>query len=125
MKLEYLFEGSDDCPLIRIYGGVPKDYSHLIGIIDDLLNERKKSIYLNDKKTYKPINDMKLEFVLSSTNIGITEVANSDFKCSLTKEGWSKVRQLILPFLNEHRSMHQWLDETSNISLLLTDTGKW
>lgn len=125
MKLEYLLEGSDDCPLIRLYEGTRQDYKLLVSVIDDLLNGRKESVSVDELVGYNPIGNIKLEFVLSDTNIGIAQSTEDKFKCTLTRERWLKVKHLIVPFLNENEGKYQWLEESSNISLLISDTGKW
>lgn len=125
MKLEYLPEGSDDCPLIRIYEGTIREYKDLVVGIEKLANNTQLSFFVNELSGYIPIDGIKLEFIVSDTNKGVKRVSRKNFTCSLTREGWLKVKELVEPFLNERKNRFQWLDETSNISLLLSDVGAW
>jgi len=124
MKVEYLIEGSDDCPLIRIYSGTIDDCKRLLTAIEVMIKENK-GFFVGNLKGYKCINNMKLEFALANVDNGIIQEDTNYFKWSLSINGWFKVKSLLIPFLKEYKNKYQWLEETSDISLLISDTGEW
>jgi hypothetical protein len=124
MQIDYLKEGNEDCPLLRLSNGNHEDYVKLVKNISDLIENRRKSILVNDVEGIAT-QGLTLEFVLGKENLGIIEFDPKHFKCILNNEKWHKVRALLQGFIENSKNQYQWLDETSNISLLVTDDGKW
>lgn len=132
MQIEYLHSGSIDCPLIRIYGNEPASIKRLIDICDRLYKGDKNTYAIHEIEGFKPIDDIKLVFALGNKDIGVRRHKKDKnlFECILASETWAQVADLARP-LSEHASSDetyfQWLDETSNISLLLTTSrlGEW
>ncbi len=132
MKIEYLHSGCSDCPLIRIYGNEPNLINRLIDICDRLYKGDTKTYAIHELAGFEPIDEIKLFFALGKKDIGIKrhKKYKNTFECVLANETWAQVADLARP-LSEHASSNetyfQWLDDTSNISLLLTTNklGEW
>jgi hypothetical protein len=62
---------------------------------------------------------------------GVAGVNGSNFECILTDEKWRELADLVFPFADDEAmsaepgSKHQWLDETGDVSLLLSPSGTW
>lgn len=125
MKLEYINDWGNNSPLIRMYNGDQSDYKLLINAIDQLLSKKNRKISIDSLHSFKSINNIRLEFVMTEFNSGLIQIAPHYFQCMLNKAGWTKIKHLILPFLSNGENRFQWLDETSDISLLLSDSGEW
>ena len=127
MKLEYLPDGSLDCPLIRLYDFGANEATKLRQYVNKLANGSSNKYALHHLDFIQSIDDCQLDFVVGEKDKGIltTTMANQ-FICVLSQESWEWVGELIEPFCQIARSnTYQWLDETSNISLLFSPSGYW
>ena len=124
MKLEYLHEGSSDCPLIRIYKFQTKEIEKLHGMISDLAKGKKHSVVLDDLSFINPIEGCSLIFLVSKKDEGIALSKDLKFRCLLTSDSWMRVAELLTTFKGDLNG-YQWLDETGVVSLLLSSNGKW
>lgn len=124
MKLEYLSEGSADCPLIRIYDFNTSEARELHDVLIDLAKGKMIQVVLQDLPFIVSVQGCSLTLSANETNIGISLSSDLDFECQLTNESWMVVADLAAPFLNDTNG-YQWLDETGKISLLLSPSGRW
>ena len=122
MKLEYLPDGSLDCPIIRLYDFGTSEATKLWSKVAELGNGLNSNIVLLDLDFILSIDGCQLDFLVAERDRGIitTDITNQ-FICVLNKESWKNVKDLIEPFCKDARpNTYQWLDETSNISLLFS-----
>jgi hypothetical protein len=129
MKIEYLETGSSDCPLIRIFGDDSVGANNLYEALMQLARNEVKEVRIHDLPGISPVEGCNLLARIGDVNTGIniTSMANV-FECILTNESWLQVAELIQPFCSSlDGNRHQWLDETSDISLLVTNSvnGEW
>ncbi len=127
MKLDYLPDGSLDCPLIRLYDFGTSEAVKLYVYFYNLANGSSIKLALHQLDFIESIDDCRLDFVVAGRDRGIikTDIANQ-FICVLDQESWKSVEDLIEPFCRDARSgYYQWLDETSDISLLFSPSGYW
>jgi hypothetical protein len=128
MKLQYLHDGSPDCPIIRLFDFSLEEICKIYRFFDNLANESDEQIELSDQPWIERVNNCSLSLHLSEEGKGIIQMNNTlSFACVLTQKGWINVKELTQPFC-EHEprdNTFQWLDETSNISLLLSYSGRW
>lgn len=126
MKLEYLADGSDDCPLIRLYDFDRVEAVWLREIFDSLAHGSRQRISLHDEPRIEAIGGCQLELRLGRRGIGIPKSKRMRFECTLSPEGWADVASLMDPFCEtEHVNVYQWLNEQGEVSLLLSPNGKW
>jgi len=131
VKIEYLHDGSSDCPLIRIYGNEPTLVKNLVDIFDRLSEGDRETVALHNLNGFEVIDNLKLFVSLGNKNLGIKPLKErNSFHCILVNETWAQVADLARPFckrIEDDRICFQWLDETSEISLLITtsDLGQW
>ena len=52
MKIEYLSEGAQECPLIRIYGSNYQEFMRLSTAISNLISSRKE-VFLGDRTGFE------------------------------------------------------------------------
>ena len=128
MNIEYIDNGSKDCPLIRLYGDDPDSIQLFIKNIVLLLSGKIKSKKINDLKGFNGINQCQVDMQLAPTSKGIIHIKGNNFKCLLSKDDWETVIGLLEPFSKKSKNgKYQWLNETSNISLLVStyENGQW
>lgn len=127
MKMEYLPSGSPDCPLIRLYdftqsevGSVARDFTRLAA-------GEVMSVALHDQAHIQCVGGCRLTLKHSASDRGIQKIdAPIAFECELTTDGWQDVSDRARPLTSDSAGeVFQWLDETSDISLLRSRTGRW
>ena len=126
MNIEYLDGNTGDYPLIRIYGNEPDSIKSLMASIADLINGNIKHKIINEINGFNSINNCQLNIEVTVKKIGVTHIDGNNFKCSLPIEDWQTAYELLEPLSNKEYS-YQWLDETNNISLLVSryEDGQW
>jgi hypothetical protein len=126
MKLEFLSEGSDDCPLIRLYGFDLAGALRLREAFRTLSDGSWQSIPLHEEWWIEPIGECHLDLGLGARDLGIVQRLPLRFECVLTAEAWMEMVNLTDPFC-AHRDgeVSQWLNYGGEVSLLLSPNGQW
>jgi len=125
MNLEYLAEGSRDCPLIRLYGFNPAEARSLRNLVRSLATGESHSVAIHDELWAESVGGCRLTFRRGNRNQGVREVHPMNFECVLTSDGWSNVEDLLDPFCNSHIAGFQWLTSGGSVSLLFSQNGQW
>lgn len=127
MKLEYIADGSPYCPLIRLYEFADIETAGLRTKVAELAQGSSISIALHDLNFVTPIDDCELVLIVADDDQGIlASDSDSLFMCMLSQKTWEQIAGLIESFSKSGGlSGYQWLDETSDISLLLSPDGSW
>lgn len=127
MKLEYIADGSPYCPLKRLYEFTDIETAGLKTKVAELAQGSSISIALHDLNFVTPIGDCELILIVADDDQGIlASDSDSLFMCMLSQETWEQIAGLIESFCKSGAlSGYQWLDETSDISLLLSPDGSW
>jgi len=128
MKLEYIADGSPYCSLIRLYEFTDIEASGLRTKVAELAQGSSISIALHDLNFVTPIGDCELILIVADDDQGIlASDSDSLFMCMLSQETWEQIAGLIESFSKSGglSGGYQWLDETSDISLLLSPDGTW
>ena len=127
MRLEYLPHGGADCPLVRLYDFDTSEAAQLREVAYRLSNWSVDTIPIHDLPFVEPVDSCRLTARVTKRNHGVSVLlAPSTLVCALSQCSWDNVAGLIEPFCipgAEHG--HQWLDESSDISLLLSPSGGW
>ena len=124
MKLEYLESGSQDCPLIRLYEFEPSEASLLRDAFGRLADGAVDDIDLAAEPYVMSIAKCRLRLCRGKRNTGIKR-SKDGFECVLSSEGWLEARDKTTPFCKAGHVGYQWLNEDSDVSLLLSPTGTW
>ena len=127
MKMEFLPDGSLDCPLIGLYDFDTKQACHLHSLILQLANGTVNEVSLHEAFWMEAIDGCSLILLVADTDQGIIWVAESgNFFCNLRFCSWASVAELVSNFcVSSVPGTFQWLDETSPISWLLSPSGFW
>lgn len=128
MKIEFLKEGSPDCPLIRIFGNQPFSAAKLVSAFRQLATGPIQEIAIHEIPGFLSIEGCLLFTRRHSENVGVRQLTDTAFECLLSPETWERLAELVDPFTQQHEGVrYQWLDETSEISLLISSSefGEW
>lgn len=125
MKLEFLSEGSPDCPLIRLYSFTRSEVLHLKYIADQLSTGKLQEIALHNEPGIESVDDCRVSLRLDKCDTGITQAAPRRFVCTLSDEGWLDVSTFLKPFCETDTTGFQWLVDEGPISLLISVKGTW
>ncbi|QXE91222.1 hypothetical protein KP001_01385 [Geomonas subterranea] len=129
MKIDFIESGSPDCPLLRIYGNEPGSAALLISVFDQLASGHTNEVAIHSLPDIESVNGCKLFARLHHEDIGIRKCSEKNtLECLLSSESWTRISGLLEPFTEPKADVrYQWLDETSDISLLISSSeyGEW
>ncbi len=127
MKLEFLADGSDDSPLIRLYGFDLAEAMRLREAFRSIADGSRQSIPLHEEWWVETVEECHLDLRLGARDLGIVQRLPMRFECVLTAEAWMEMVDLTDPFCahQDDGEVFQWLNSDGEVSLLLSPTGKW
>jgi len=110
MKVEYLENGSQDYPLIRIYGTRQTEFLSLLQAVRDVAAVIGKRSAIHEISGFDAVSNCMLTIVSSSVDEGIRQISATNFSWTLTQEKWRLVSGLIEPFASQIcDGSYQWL----------------
>jgi hypothetical protein len=124
MEINYIENGSPDCPLIQISKTTADDIKELLAIWHALSETEKREIDLGMLNEMINCDHIHLICKIGTRDIGIKKINQKNFDCILTEATWLQVHGLTEPFLKEING-YQWLTTEGEIRLLLSPLGGW
>ena len=126
MKLEYLGDGSPDCPLLRLYDFTPMEAAQLLRAIAALASGLAERLEVDRLPFVEPVGGCRLALVGRSWDQAVTRAGRpNEFECGFTADTWDDVAGLVEPFA-EGAGGFQWLAGVpGEAALLLSDSGAW
>jgi hypothetical protein len=125
MKLEFLKEGSQYSPLIRLYEFDPTEVMKLRRLVGVLAAGSLQSVRLDNQAWVTAIDGCRLLLGRDTWDEGIRIIGPLEFECLLTPDRWSNVGGLLEPFGKANVMGHQWLSDIGTVSLLISPDGTW
>jgi hypothetical protein len=137
VQIDFLEEGSEDCPLIRLYGVEPGQFATLHATILRLATGAREECSLHEVPGLCALSGSRLKLISSSADEGVRRIGQDlDFEWRLRQAQWFSVAGLVEPFAQGGISgSYQWLSgkqarhglDLGEISILLTCSvdGRW
>jgi hypothetical protein len=125
MKLEYLADGSPDCPLVRLYDFDRDEIGKLLLALRDLSSRTVQQVSLHQQPFIESIGACELNLVSATQDHDIVQIQTSRFDFKRSQSGWDDLIRLIEPFSAVANNSFQWLSRKNGISLLLSCDGLW
>ena len=128
MKLEYLNDGSGDCPLVRLYDLDPQGVKLFVKHLYDLSTKKIESFEVHTIPGIEQVDNLRLKAVVGKDQGVVLHGPGLNFEMTLSQASWGQVAGLAEPFeVQEGGGRHQWLDNTSGIQLLISShrNGTW
>lgn len=98
MKLEYLSEGSPDCPLIRIFGASRTEFSRLRSAVLLLNRGELISKGVHELEGFHLLNFGQLTMTASDKASGVKRARVDSFNWLNSRSQWALVAGLLEPF---------------------------
>ena len=130
MKLDCLAEGSEFCPLLRLYDFNAREAEQLLSAARTLASGGSQAIAIHELPFVEAVQACRLTWCLTSDDQGVLPQGGSAFTCDLSASGWSDFAALIEPLTSLYKNgSFQWLigglTTTHRPSLLLSPSGQW
>ncbi|HTZ72715.1 MAG TPA: hypothetical protein VMB47_02245 [Candidatus Aquilonibacter sp.] len=125
MKLEYLADGSPECPLIRLYDFNQSEVQQLKHFVKLLVNGERQHVALQNEVWVNPVADCSLILRRGTRNEGVRLIRGLEFECVMNSNGWNNVEGLLEPFCEGSASGFQWLSDGGRVALLISQSGQW
>ena len=125
MRLEYLLDGSVDCPLIRLFDFTPAEAAAFGLTVANLASGRVEQIAVHKLAGVEAVGGCELLLLLRGWDQAVVQVGPVSFECGLTTSTWENVAGLVEPFIAGSGG-YQWLAGVpGEASLLLSASGQW
>ena len=129
MRLEYLPDGSPDCPLIRLFDFRPDEAGRLGAAVADLAAGRTDRVAVHELPDVTAVDGCELVLRAGPRYGAVVQPGPAAFDCCSTAATWDNVAGLIEPFA-EGRGGYQWryqwlLDLPGEVRVLLASSGQW
>ncbi len=117
MRTVFFRDGSPDCPLVAIADFEPAEVVALRSEVVRLATGESTSAVLE--------GDVHLTLQVGKRDVGILNRGPPGLACVLRPLAWEQVADLLEPFTEPGQRGFQWLDQTGDVKLLISRTGKW
>jgi len=126
MKIEFLRDGADMCPLVRIYEFGTAEARRLHDTFCALASGALQRARLEEIVAVDSVDGCRITFSRGAKDRGVVQVHDRDFDVELTADGWSHTAGLAEPFRENCSAGYQWLTEhAGDIQLLFSPHGDW
>ena len=126
MKLEYLADGSPDCPLDRLYDYTPAAAGQFLAAVAGQAYGSAERVEVHRLPFVEPVGGCRLTLARRSCDRAVTRGDEpAEFECGFTAGTWENVAGLVEPFA-ESVGGFQWLaGAPGEAGLLLSASGGW
>ena len=115
LKVEYLADGSPDCPLIRFHDVEAAGFEQLQQLARELSGKAPLRLDLADDPAFELMN--MPHFVLSNEGSAGAQSSGEAFEWRLDPYDWETVALLLDPVIESGEKGFQWLDQLSTHSV--------
>jgi len=124
MKVEFIPDGSSDCPLIRIYDFVPIEVAPLRAVCRELYEGTLDEFPFASLPNCEFVDGCRVTLKAGTWDRGMVLIAPpASFDWILTRGTWDNIEGLLEPFEAEAPSGFQWLDPSTGVSVLISRYG--
>jgi hypothetical protein len=126
MKIEYLPDASADCPLVRFYNFVPSEVAELRAICRKLYDGSLDEYSIDSIPGLETVGGCRITLKAGSRDRGLVPTSPpAMFEWILTRGTWDNVDGLLEPFEIPGVKGFQWLDSSTETSVLISRDGIW
>ena len=126
MKIEFLPERAQACPLIRLFAYKPGEVARLRRACRDLADGQIAEFVLHDQPWVERVADCRFIWRASSEDRGVVLPAlGSPFVLEFSDEAWREVEDKLLPFAEDSGGDFTWLTNEGDVNVLISESGQW
>ena len=126
IRLEFFPDGSDDAPLILIWGYDIQATRELFHAIRALRDGREQEVALHKLPRFEGVGGVEMFARMSDSDVGVSKRREGPvFDWQLSDEKWQRVEDLLAPFCDRYSAPgpFQWLNDSGKISVIFS-TGR-
>jgi hypothetical protein len=125
MKVEFLEEGSPDCPLLRLFDYRTDEVKRLCEVCDQLAEGKRVEFVLHDQPWVEAIRGCRFLWRISKKDVGVRLPAPGEpFVLEFSDEVWREVQDKLRPFADGSGGF-QWLTNEGDVNVLISFSGLW
>jgi hypothetical protein len=125
MKIEFLPDGTEACPLIRLFAFSPGEVAQLRRVCRELADSRGDEFVLHDQPWIEPVSGCRFIWRASSEDRGVLlPTQGSPFVLAFSVEAWREVEDKLVPFA-EGSGGFNWLTNEGDVNVLVSESGQW
>ncbi|SRR6266568_359779 len=125
MKLDYLADGSPDCPLLRLYDFTSIEADKFLAAVSSLALGTAERVEVHRLPFVEAVGACSLALVRRSWDQAVVRLGPSTFECGLTSRTWDNVGFLVEPFAAGAGGF-QWLaGSPGEAAILFSVSGRW
>lgn len=128
IRIEFIPDGSDDAPLLLIWGYDIQATRELFHAIRAMRDGREKEIAIHKLPQFEGVGGVDVFAQMSEPGTGVVQrQAEAVFDWRLSDEKWQRVEDLLAPFCNRYAAPgpFQWLDDCGRISVIFSTGRGW
>ena len=125
MKIEFLPDGAEACPLIRLFEFRPEEATLLRHACRELADGEVAEFVLHDQPWIEAVAECRFIWRASLRDRGVVLPARGlPFVLEFLDEAWREVEDKLLPFA-EGSGGFNWLTDEGDVNVLLSESGQW
>lgn len=126
MKIEFIADGSQDCPLLLVYGRETAAFRRLAEALQRLADGASK-VDVHDALDPISPERIRLSASVADRDIGVVQVSPGAFEWQLTSASWDNVAGLLEPFWREpvQQHIHQCFGHAGGIRVVVSTDRSW
>jgi hypothetical protein len=126
MKIEYLTDGSESCPVVRLFNFEPSEIEELRAACRALHNGAIDRFRLDSIPSVQQLGECQMTFEAGACDRGLVVVSPpASLKWTLSRGTWDNIEGLLEPFEVEGDHGYQWLDSRGDAKVLISRDGRW
>ena len=124
MKLDYLHDDTDECPMIRLYNFDNDENGRLCDAILLLKSREQDCVLVHELPWVESIEECRLTLRSTSKNKDMSRLPGpASFELGLTSYKWGIMALMVREVKKSNE--YQWLWESGDAKLLFSKTGQW
>jgi hypothetical protein len=127
MKIEFLPDGAEACPLIRLYDFRPAEVRTLCEVCIDLAEGCRSDFALHDQLWVESIGACRFFWCANDKNFGVKLPRDGkEFVLLLSGEAWREVEGKLQSFAGDWTfGGFNWLTNEGDVEVLISHSGGW
>jgi len=125
MVLEFLADGADECPLLRLYDWAEGEVTLLREAAERLATGASRSVEVHGLPFIQVLGGVTFTWVADPYDRGVRMPSDArNFVMQLPVEAWADVADLMRPFESSDVGFN-WLVPVTEVEVLLSRSGQW
>lgn len=128
IRIEFIPDGSDDAPLVLIWGYDISGTRELFHAIRAIRDGREQEIAIHKLPRFEGVAGIEMFARVSDNGGGVTHRRGAAiFDWELSDEKWQRVEDLLAPFCDRYAAPgpFHWLDNSGKISVIFSSGKGW